>query len=87
MRRPGIEGFDWSYRDSLSTQVVEHVGVLRADHVNGQIASIDTGDVSQGCEPAQRIEMETRIIVDDTAEPPFGSGSVNGRCHRDTFCL
>ena len=35
---------------------------------------------------AQRIEMETRIIVDDTAEPPFGSGSVNGRCHRDTFC-
>jgi hypothetical protein len=71
MRRTRIEGFDHTDRDARSLEVVENIGAFRTDRVYDEVARCHAGELGQGGEPAQRIEVKARILVDDATKSPF----------------
>ena len=63
-----IERFDGLHGYTLAAKEVQDVGIRARHCVHDHIVGPDSYDSSQGCIPAKRIKVKSRIRIDDAGE-------------------
>ena len=72
MGRLDVERLDVPDRHTLIPEIVECVRLAAADGVHDHVAGIGTDHETQGGEPAECLQVKTRIRIDDTGEGAGG---------------
>ena len=70
MGGPGVERIDASYGDPFRPEETEYVGGRSADGMDYEVLGGNSGDFRERRVPPQDLEVETRVVVDNAAEPP-----------------
>ena len=66
----GVEPVDGPHGDSTRPQMDEGIRSVRAHDMDHQVTGVDPGDGGQRHEPAERVQVEPWVFVDDTGKGP-----------------